>query len=391
MIQATSDRKFHNTLKYGMVGGGPGSLIGSVHRTAISLDGKASLVAGCFSRDYEKTLKTGKQLGLDEDRLYENYEEMAQQEAQRDSSIDFVSITTPNVSHYEIARAFLEKGISVVCDKPLTTQVDQAEELADLVKDNDVLFCVTYTYSGYPMVKEAKALIDRGEIGEVRVVQAEYPQEWLATPAEKEGVKQAEWRTDPSSSGVSNCVGDIGSHIENTVSYMTGLRIDSLSANLDIFVEGRKLDDNAEILVKFDTGATGMYWSSQVAIGYDNALTVRIFGTEGTIEWRQENPNYLQLYALDKPAQTLSRGRDHKAPSADRVTELPAGHPEGYFEAFANVYSGFTSTLRDKKAGKQVEESSYDYPPVDAGLQGVKFIHSCVNSSQSNSRWVQLD
>ncbi|MFW6381423.1 MAG: Gfo/Idh/MocA family protein, partial [Bacillota bacterium] len=303
-------------VSYGMVGGGPGSFIGDVHRKAAEFDRKAELKAGCFSRDYEKTLQTGSELALSGERLYRDYQQMAREEALREDGIDFVSIVTPNNLHYEIARTFLEQGINVVCDKPLTISVEQAEELTTMVRERDLLFCVTYTYSGYPMVKQARAMVENGDIGDIRMVVAEYPQEWLATPAENEGNKQAAWRTDPRQSGRSNCVGDIGSHVENTVSYISGLEIETLAANLDAFNPGRELDDNAAILVKYKGGATGVYWCSQVAIGHDNDLKIRVFGSRGSLEWSQENPNYLKVSYLDKPTQTLSRGRDQLYPAA---------------------------------------------------------------------------
>ncbi|MFB6215076.1 MAG: Gfo/Idh/MocA family protein [Candidatus Bipolaricaulia bacterium] len=281
-----SDRE---VLKYGMVGGGPGSLIGEVHRKAAKFDGKAEIVSGVFSRSYEKTLQTGKELGLDEERLYEDFEEMAEKEGTRDDGIDFVSIVVPNKFHYPAAKAFLTRDINVVCDKPLTVTLDEARELEKLTRENNLLFGVTYVYSGYPMVKQARELIQSEELGELRVIQGEYPQEWLAAPVEKEGNKQAEWRTDPELSGEVNCVGDIGTHIENTVSYISNLEIDSIAANLSIFGKDRELDDNAEMMVKFSNGATGSFWCSQVAVGHDNGLKVRVYGTKGSLVWKQEN------------------------------------------------------------------------------------------------------
>ena len=377
-------------LLYGMVGGGPGAFIGDVHRRAASFDGKAQLVAGVFSRSYENTLSTGRSLGLDPGRLYRDFEEMAKKEGAREDKIDFVSIVTPNNVHYAVAKAFLTNGINVVCDKPLTVTVEEAEELAKIAKEKDLLFCVTYTYSGYPMVKHAREMIRRGDIGEIRVVMGEYLQDWLATPTEKEGNKQAAWRTDPKQSGASNCVGDIGSHIENTVAYITGLKIDSLCANLDIFGEGRKLDDNAEILVKYNNGATGVYWCSQVAIGHDNGLRVRIVGTKGSIEWEQENPNYLKVAYLGQPVQILSRGTGYIYPQAAKFSRIPPGHPEGYYEAFSNIYSAFAGALLKKKAGQDLTAEDLDFPSVEAGVDGVRFINKSVESSHKGSIWVSL-
>lgn len=386
-----TEKKAREVLEYGMVGGGPGSFIGEVHRKAARFDGKAKIVSGTFSRTYEKTLQTGKELGLAEDRLYENYEDMAEKEAARSDGIDFVSIVVPNKFHYPVARKFLREGINVVCDKPLTVTLEEAKELEDLARKNDLLFGVTYVYSGYPMVKHAKQLVKSGDLGEIRVIQGEYPQEWLAAPVEKAGNKQAEWRTDPELSGNANCVGDIGTHIENTVSYISGLEIDSISANLSIYGEGRELDDNAEMMVKFSGGATGSFWCSQVAIGHDNGLKVRIYGTKGALIWRQENPNYLEVSYLDEPKKTLSRGRDELNEPASDLVRLPGGHPEGFFEAFANIYSNFLAALTDKKQGNKVDPEEYDYPDVSAGVQGVRFIETCLESSKRNSKWVDFD
>ncbi|MDB4865775.1 MAG: putative dehydrogenase, partial [Cohnella sp.] len=300
-MKISSASSVQGVLKYGMVGGGQGAFIGDVHRKGAAFDGQNELVAGCFSRNFDNTLQTGSQLRVDRDRLYRTYQEMAERESARDDGIDFVVIVTPNNSHYEISKIFLTHGIPVVCDKPLTIEAHEAEELADLAREKDLLYCVTYTNVGYPMVKQAKALIESGELGEIRMVMAEYAQEWLADLVEEQGDKMA-WRTDPTQQGKSTSVGDIGTHIENTISYITGLEIDSLCAKLDV-MPGRKLDTNASILVKYTNGASGIYWCSQIAIGNDNGLKVRVFGTKGSLEWEQENPNYLQVAYLDKPKQ----------------------------------------------------------------------------------------
>jgi predicted dehydrogenase len=373
-----------------MVGGGQGAFIGDVHRKAIALDGSAVLAAACFSRDRENTLATGRALGLPDERLYGSFEEMAAAEARRKDRIDFVSIVTPNASHAPAARAFLAQGIHVVCDKPLTLEVAEAEELAALAKKKDLLFGVTYTYTGYPAVKQAREMIARGELGELRFVNAEYPQEWLATALEKEGQKQAAWRADPAQTGKSNCVGDIGSHVENMVHYLTGLQIARLCARLDTFVPGRVLDDNASILVEYRGGAKGLYWSSQIAVGYDNALRVRIFGSKGSLEWCQENPNYLTVARLGQPTVVLSRGRDGFYEHAQSYSRIPSGHPEGYFEAFANIYKTFTAALRKKLSGGRLTEKDLDFPSVDEGVSGVRFIGKCVESSERGAAWVNI-
>ena len=390
MIEASATDKKKSRLTYGMVGGGRGAFIGDVHRKAIAMDGKAELVAGCLSRDYQNTLSTGESWGINRDRLYPTYEEMMEAEGKRKDKIDFVVIVTPNNTHYPIARLTLENGIHVVCDKPLTIRSSEAEELKRLSQDKGLFFGVTYTYTGYPVVKHLRELIARGDLGEIRFVNAEYPQEWLSTPIEKEGQKQAAWRTNPELTGASNCVGDIGSHIENMVSYLTGLKIKSLCARLDSFVEGRLLDDNASILIDYDTGAKGLYWSSQIAVGHDNGLRVRIYGTKGSLEWCQEHPNYAKICYLDKPVEILSRGRDQMYPHAQGYSRVPAGHPEGYFEAFANIYSTFCDALNKKLSGESLTGEEMDFPGVEEGIRGVRFIEKCVESSQKGAVWVDF-
>lgn len=377
-------------IKYGMVGGGQGAFIGDVHRKAVALDGKAELTAGCFSQDFKNTLVTGEMLCLDEERLYRSYEEMVEAEGKRKDKIDFIVIVTPNNSHFPIAKLALQNGIHVVCDKPLTTDSKDAEELERIAVEKDLLFCVTYTYTGYPIVKHIKEMIANEDLGSIRFVNAEYPQDWLATPLEKTDQKQSVWRTDPKQTGISNCVGDIGSHIENMVSYLTGLKIKSLCARLDTFVEGRILDDNASIMVNYDNGAKGLYWSSQIAVGHDNGLRVRIYGTKASLEWSQENPNYLKVSYLDKPTETVSRGRDELYPHAQGYSRIPSGHPEGYFEAFANIYSTFITALKKKISGEALSEDDLDFPGVEAGIQGVRFIERSVESSQKGAVWIDF-
>jgi predicted dehydrogenase len=388
MIEGSTDIKVSGTLRYGMVGGGPGAFIGDVHRKSIALDGLAEIAAGCFSHSPEKTLETGKALGLPPERLYKTYEEMAEAESKRPDKIDFAVIVTPNIDHYPAAKAFLSRGIPVVCDKPLTIEVGQAEELAALAKKNNLLFGVTYTYTGFPAVKHAREMVRKGDIGDIIYVTGEYPQDWLITPQEKEGSKQAEWRTNPKIAGKSNCVGDIGSHIENMIAYVTGLKIKSLCARLDKILPGRVLDDNATIMVEYDNGAKGVYWSSQVAMGYDNALQFRIFGTKGGIEWRVEDPNYLKVSLLGKPRAVLSRGRDVFYPHAQSYSRIPSGHPEGYFEALGNIYKTYISALVKQKAGLPLTEADLDFPNAENGLDGVKFIGKCVESSEKGAVWV---
>ncbi len=377
-------------LKYGMVGGGKGAFIGDVHRKAIAMDGKAELVAGCFSQSYQNTLETGEVWGLNKERLYKNYEDMIKAEAKRPEKIDFIIIVTPNISHYPIAKLALENGIHIVCDKPLATSSRDAEELAKLAAKKDVLFCVTYAYSGFPIIKHMREMIANGELGTIRFVAGEYPQDWLATLLEKTGQKQAAWRTDPKRAGISNCVGDIGSHIEHMVSYLTGLEIESLCARLDTFGEGRVLDDNASIMLNYKGGAKGLYWSSQIAVGHDNGFRVRIYGTKASLEWVEEDPNYCKVAFIDKPTVRLSRGRDKMYPRAQALSRLPSGHPEGYFECFANIYSTFLMALNKKMAGEPLTKDDLDFPNVQEGIRGVKFIEKCVESSKKGAVWVNF-
>ena len=391
MIEASEVARIQGKFNYGMVGGGPDAFIGEIHRAAIRMDNLASLVAGSFSRDHQKALRFGEQLGLSSDRVYRSYEEMAKTEASRPDGIDFVVVVTPNVSHYAICKTFLLQGIHVVCDKPMTLEYNQAKELAELADAKGLLFCVTYTYTGYPAVKQIRQMIRSGEIGEIRFVSAEYVQEWLATRSEDDGNRQAAWRTDPAYSGKSNCVGDIGSHLENMVSTMTGLEISRLSARLDTFVPGRRLDDNATIMVEYDGGAKGIYWTSQIAIGSDNGLRVRIIGSEGTIDWRQEDPDHFRLAKLDQPVQTWSRGREVFGSQAKSYSRLPAGHPEGVYEAFANIYKAYVAALSAIRSGAWAGSDGYGFPDARQGAQGVRFVDACVESSSKGAAWVPVD
>jgi predicted dehydrogenase len=390
MIEGQESVAKTSCLKYGMVGGGKGAFIGAVHRKAIAMGGPAELAAGCFSQDHKNTLETGQALGVSSSRLYRNYREMIRAEAKRPDRIDFLVIVTPNHMHYPVARLALENGIHVVCDKPLATSSRDARLLGALARKKDLLFCVTYAYTGYPIVRHMREMIANGELGTIRFVAAEYPQDWLATPLEKTGQKQAAWRTDPRRAGVSNCVGDIGSHIENMVSHLTRLEIRSLLARLDRIGEGRALDDNASILIEYAGGAKGIYWSSQVAIGHDNGFRVRIYGAKASLEWKQEDPNYCHVAYVDKPTIRLSRGRDRMYPAAAKWSHLPSGHPEGYFECFANIYSAFLEALNKKKAGHALGEEDLAFPGADDGIRGVKFIEKCVESSKRGAVWVKF-
>lgn len=377
-------------LNYGMVGGGPGAFIGDVHRKAIRMDGLAKLTAGSFSRDAEKSKIFGKTLGIEEDRLYSNYEEMAKKEAAKEDGISFVVCVTPNVTHFAVCKTFLEQGINVVCDKPLTFTSEQARILVDLAKEKDLLFGVTYTYTGYPAVKQMRAMIQKGAIGKIRFVNAEYPQEWLAMPVAEDS-DLAPWRLDPKVSGIANCLGDIGTHVENLVSVITGLKIKKVSAHLHSLVEGRTLDDNAVVNIEYESGAKGLYWSSQIAFGYDNAIRVRIFGEKGSLEWVQEDPDHFIFTPCDAPKQVWSRGRDEFEESAQKFSRVPSGHQEGLFEAFANIYKSFATALIKKLNGEPLTEADLDFPSVEMGFDGVNYIEKCVESSKNNSSWININ
>jgi len=377
-------------LTYGMIGGGKGAFIGDVHRKAIAMDGTATLAAGCLSQKPVVTRETGEAWGISADRLYADFREMIAAEAARPDRPDFLLVVTPNDSHYAIARMALENGFHVVCDKPLATSSRDASHLACLAAESGRLFCVTYAYRGYPIVHHLHDLIASGELGEIRFVAAEYPQDWLAGPLETTGQKQAAWRTDPRRAGISNCVGDIGSHIENMVSYLTGLEMKSLCARLDTFGPGRVLDDNASILVNFAGGAKGTFWCSQIAVGNDNGFRVRIFGTKASIDWNQEECNYARLGFTDKPSIRLSRGRDPLSAKAQALSRIPSGHPEGYFEAFANIYSVYGRALRKAKAGEPLSAGDLDFPNANDGVRGVRFIEKCVESSKAGAVWVDF-
>jgi predicted dehydrogenase len=390
MIESSAEVKPAVRLRYGMVGGGPGAFIGDVHRKALNLDGMAEIAAGCFSQDPQNTVEVGAALGIPRERLYATFEEMADQESKRADKIDFLVITTPNTSHFPIAKAFLSRGIPVVCEKPLATEMKDAEELAALVKKTGLPFMVTYNYTGNVTIKHARELIQKGEIGKVTFVNCEYPQEWLMVEAEKQGSKQAVTRTDPKLAGHANSVGDLGSHIESMVSYLTGLKITSVCARLDKILPGRVLDDNATIMLEYDNGAKGIYWTSQIAAGYDNAFRVRIFGTKGAIDWNEEESNYLGLSYYGKPKTVLSRGRDPFYPHAQGYSRIPSGHPEGYHESLANLYKTFIGALAKLKEGKTLSAEDQDWPTVEMGVDGVKFISKCVESSEKGAVWIKF-
>lgn len=375
-------------LRYGMVGGGPGAFIGDAHRKAIGLDGTAELVAGCFSRTPEKTLEQGKALGLEPERCYASYQEMAEAEAAREDGIDFVVIVTPNNTHYAIAKAFLEAGIHVACDKPLVTTVQEAEDLKKTADEKDLLFMVTYTYTGHVTMKYMRDLVKNGEIGTIRTVMAEYPQGWLYDE-NSWGGKQGEWRCDPAQSGRVNCLGDLGTHVENAVATVTGLKIKRVLAKMDVVVPGRKLDDNDQILVEYEGGATGINWTSQFAIGCDNSLRLRIYGSKGTLLWFQENPEEVILIREDGIARSVKRGYGAVTPDAAKYGRLPSGHTEGWLEAMGNLYDSFGACVKAKKEGHFTPEL-IDYPTIEEGVAGLKYVEACLESNAKGNVWVEL-
>lgn len=378
--------------RYAMVGGGPGAFIGEVHRKAAALDGKSMLVSGAFSSDPKKSEMMGKQLELDPERVYGSYEEMIEKEKGLPESerINFVTVVTPNHLHFPVCKACIEAGFHVVCDKPMTNTVEEAEELCRLVGKHDVIFALTHNYTGYPMVKEARERVKDGTLGKLRKIVVEYPQGWLSKPIEREGDKQASWRTDPGRAGVSSAVGDIGSHAENLAGYITGLRMKELFADVHSFVKDRELEDDANMLVRYEQGVRGILYASQISIGEENGLKIRVYGTEASLEWRQERPNYLVMRYPDRPEETLKRGNDYLSDIANHNARIPPGHPEGFIEAFANIYVNVARTISARKAGNEPGRFDLDFPTVQDGARGVHFIHKAIESARENS-WVAMD
>lgn len=386
---------FPRKLRMGMVGGGPGAFIGDVHHRAACLDGDVELVAGAFSVSPTRSRRKGRELGLSRSRSYPSYVEMIDRELKRpaDDRIDFVSIVTPNNVHFPVAKAFLEAGFHVVCDKPMTLTVSEARVLKKVVRKTRRVFALTHNYTGYPMVKLARDLVLQGELGVLRKVIVEYPQGWLATRLEASGMKQAEWRTDPARSGEAGCMGDIGTHAENLTEYITGLRIVELCADLTTFVAGRRLEDDGNVLVRMQKGVKGVLHASQVAVGEDNALSIRLYGERKGLEWHQEEPNVLNVKSQDGPEERWVRGQNYVAeisPAAARATVLPAGHPEAFLDAFANVYRNATDTMRARLARIRPDPLVLDFPTVDDGLRGMLFIETLVKSARSSRKWTRV-
>lgn len=382
---ATSPRR----IRLGMVGGGRDAFIGGVHRIASRIDDHFELVAGAFSSTPEKSRASAADLGVAQDRAYDDYFEMAKREARLKAGIEAVAIVTPNHLHYPIAREFLKRGIHVICDKPMTSTLPDARKLAKLAETSDALFVLTHNYTGYPMVRQAREMVTSGRLGKIRLVQVEYVQDWLTQALEETGQKQAAWRTDPERSGAGGCIGDIGTHAFNLASYVSDLSVEKLSADLTTFVPGRRLDDNVSVMMRYEGGARGMLWASQVAPGNENALTLRIYGEKGGIEWAQEAPNYLWYSPLGQPKQLITRNGAGAGDAAARVSRIPPGHPEGYLEGFANIYSEAAHAIRAHAAGT-APPAEVHYPNAADGLKGVEFIDACLRSSKRDAAWVTL-
>ncbi len=377
-------------LRLGMVGGGPGAFIGAVHRIAARMDDRFELVAAALSSNPEKSKAGAQELHIAPDRAYSSFQEMARQEASRTERIDAVSIVTPNHVHFPAVKAFLEAGIHVICDKPLTTTVEDAETLVRMVKKTGLIFGLTHNYTGYPMVRQAREMVAAGELGKPRLVQVEYVQDWLTTAVESTGQKQAVWRTDPAQSGPAGSLGDIGTHAYNLACFVSQLACEQVAADVSTFVPGRRLDDNAQMLMRYEGGTRGMLWASQVAAGNENNLRLRIYGEKAGLEFHQEEPNYLRLTPYGKAPVIVSRGGPATSASAKHATRIPSGHPEGYLEAFAQLYTDIADQIEARNAGRPAAPQSLLVPTVQDGLAGVQFIAGVLESSKRNSAWVDL-
>ncbi|GHE20284.1 Gfo/Idh/MocA family protein [Halomonas urumqiensis] len=377
-------------LRLGMVGGGQGAFIGGVHRIAARIDDHFDLVAGAFASDPERSRVAAAELHVAEDRAYPDYRAMAEAERLRQDGIDVVAIVTPNHLHFDVAKTFLEAGIHVICDKPMTTTLEDAQTLEALVERSGLFFGLTHNYSGYPLVRQARDMVAAGELGELRVVQVEYPQDWLSTRLEDSGVKQAEWRTDPKRSGPAGCLGDIGTHAYHLARFVTELELESLAADMHTFVEGRALDDNVHMMLRFKGGARGMLWSSQVVPGNENGLKLRVYGSQGGLEWHQETPNRLIHSPLGEPPRILTRNGPGLGEAALAASRIPPGHPEGYLEAFAQLYADFAEQIHARMAGRQAGTLAASTPGVTDGVDGLRFITRALASSAAGGGWVDV-
>ncbi|MCX2453112.1 Gfo/Idh/MocA family oxidoreductase [Pedobacter sp. PLR] len=376
-------------MRMGMIGGGKDAFIGAVHRIAANMDGQVEFCCGALSVNPEVGKQSGQELFLDDDRIYANYQEMIEKESQlpADKRIDFVTIVTPNFAHFAPAMMALDHGFNVVIEKPIALSLEEARQLQEKVKETGLVLCLTHTYSGYPMVKQARAMVKEGKLGAIRKIMVEYPQGWLSTLTEREGNAGAAWRTDPAKSGKSGCMGDIGTHAAQLAEYISGLKISKLCADLNIVVPGRGLDDDGNVLLKFDNGANGVLIASQIAAGEENALKIKIYGEKGGLEWHQMEPNTLIVKWLNEPAQIYRAGQAYLSDSAKHNTRVPGGHPEGYLEAFANIYRNFALTIGAISQGQEPTEAMLDFPKVEDGVRGMAFIENVVASSASDQKW----
>ena len=378
-----------------MVGGGPGAFIGEVHRKAARMDGGIELVAGAFDVNPRKSKQMGREQNIDPKRAYPNYETMIEKESKlpEDKRIDFVSITVPNNWHFPMAKAFLEAGFHVLCEKPMTMDVKEALALEKIVRQSRKVFGLMHNYPGYPMVKLARDMVKQGDLGKIFKIVVQYPQGWLIRPIEREGQQQALWRADPKQSGAAGCMGDIGTHANNLAEYISGLKVQRICADLTTFVKGRRLDDDGNCLLRFNKGAKGVLHASQVSIGEENNLAIWVYGEDASVEWHQEHPNYLYVNRLNAPQEVWKRGNDYvseKSPAAGRATRLPFGHPEAFLEAFANNYCNFADTIRAKMERKKADPLALDFPGVKDGVRGMKFIEAVVKSSGKGAKWVKI-
>jgi predicted dehydrogenase len=389
-IDATNIPPANRRLRLGMVGGGPGGFIGAVHRIAARIDDRFELVAAALSSEPDKSRKAAIDLHIPPDRAYATFAEMAIAESQRPDRIDAVSIVTPNHLHFAPAKAFLEAGIHVICDKPLTTTVEDALSLSQLVKKSGLIFGLTHNYTGYPTIRQAREMVAAGELGYLRLIQVEYAQDWLTTPLETSGQKQAVWRTDPAQSGPAGSLGDIGTHAYNIACFVSGLSAEQVAADVSTFVPGRRLDDNVQLLLRYQGGARGMLWASQVAVGNENNLRLRIYGEKAGLDWSQENPNYLHFSQYGKSTRTLTRNGADAGASAKHASRIPSGHPEGYLEAFAQLYADLAEQISARQANRAPAPQSLLVPTVDDGVAGVQFIAAVLASSKQNAAWVKL-
>ncbi|WP_119388333.1 Gfo/Idh/MocA family protein [Taklimakanibacter lacteus] len=387
-IEGRSDAKAGGRIRLGMVGGGQGAFIGAVHRLAARMDDKYEFVAGALSSSPERSQASGAELGLAPDRIYSDYAEMAKAESKRKDGIEAVAIVTPNNIHVPAAKAFIEAGINVICDKPLSISLKEAKSLAALLKKKNVVFALTHNYAGYPMIRQAREMVAKGELGQIRLVQVEYPQDWLTEDIEKSGQKQAAWRTDPKQSG-GGAIGDIGTHAYQLASFVSGLTLDELSADMTSFVKGRKVDDNVNVMLRFRNGARGMLWASQVAPGNENGLRLRVYGTRGGLDWTQVDPNYLWFTPFGQEKRLITRGGAGSGAAAGRVTRVPPGHPEGYLEGFANIYAEAARAIIARRAGKKADKD-VTFPGIEDGVAGMAFIEACKKSSARNGKWTKV-